>query len=975
MPWAGWALVLCLFHAAASGGERDAAAVVRDFYARLSGGDVVAARELWTAAGRPRFERKYARIAAVRCMRLESLDVDAADAEGDTTTVDVVATIAEWHAAASTERLARRQSQFRLRRAGGAWRIEEWVETEQQLADEIARAETDAQRRELLNAHAELVGLELGEALTKRALTLSNERRLNEAAAVNVLARRIAEDHLDERLLSKVIGVESVLARQPEPPDSAASIALAEESVRLARTSGHPDTLLLALLRLIRARRVADPGGPIDLFEGALELTGGVEDLASAALVATQAAWYYDDRRLHRQALIYSLLAEKLADVSGDLTARLSAEMNLGGTYMYKFDFSLANPHNERALALAREANFRATEASILERLAIARFQAGDAEGALSLANEMLEIAEALPSSILLAPALVLRAEYQLTLGEFSGAEADLTRALAAAKQTGDRNLINQVLAVTGALRYEQGRYEEVAAMRGWPGVRAKALIALGRHEEAEAVLRASIAGFEDQRPDVSVDPRQIRELMKMTTPAANDLVDLLLKCGRVEEALQELERRKASVLRDVLAQAGVASSSLHPDERKRLHELETNLVLLNRKARARDSASAHHEVALTRLELADFWSRIYATHPELRWSSVPPAPLGQLARATQGITYVSYAVTDDQTIVFVVSQDGVGAPAVRAVVIPIARRELGARVRQFVRQVETRDLTAGANAEALYDLLLRPVEGELFRRGQRICIIPDDELWRLPFHALKPARSTYVTEKASVFYAPSISVVNALMTRDGEILRNAPRLLAFGNPAAAGASMHSLPDAEWEVREIARLYAPDRRRVRMNGSADESTFKADAPGYDVVHIAAHALLDDSPMYSAVLLSDEGAEDGRLEAREIASMRLDARVVVISACETARGDHQSGEGVVGLPWALLATGARSSVVSLWPVDSTATAKLMQELHRRLIQSDFASVSDALRGAQLTLLRSDQYSHPYYWAPFVAIGAD
>jgi CHAT domain-containing protein len=158
---------------------------------------------------------------------------------------------------------------------------------------------------------------------------------------------------------------------------------------------------------------------------------------------------------------------------------------------------------------------------------------------------------------------------------------------------------------------------------------------------------------------------------------------------------------------------------------------------------------------------------------------------------------------------------------------------------------------------------------------------------------------------------------------------------------------------------------------VAVHDDATEAAVKQ-AAEYDVLHIAAHAVVDKSqPLYSALLLSGAGGnDDGHLEAREIASMDLRDRLVVLAACETGRGRTMAAEGVIGLPWAVLAAGARATVLSLWKTDSTSTADTMIEFHRHHARG--ASPDEALRQAQLAILQQPRYRHPLYWAPFVVV---
>ena len=112
-------------------------------------------------------------------------------------------------------------------------------------------------------------------------------------------------------------------------------------------------------------------------------------------------------------------------------------------------------------------------------------------------------------------------------------------------------------------------------------------------------------------------------------------------------------------------------------------------------------------------------------------------------------------------------------------------------------------------------------------------------------------------------------------------------------------------------------------------------------------------------------------EDGILEAWEIMNLKLNAELVVLSACDTAFGKIQKGEGMIGLAWSLFVAGSPTTIASQWKVDSASTTELMLDFHQNLKTN--ISKAEALRQASLKLLHTDEYHHPFYWAPYVLIG--
>jgi CHAT domain-containing protein len=206
-----------------------------------------------------------------------------------------------------------------------------------------------------------------------------------------------------------------------------------------------------------------------------------------------------------------------------------------------------------------------------------------------------------------------------------------------------------------------------------------------------------------------------------------------------------------------------------------------------------------------------------------------------------------------------------------------------------------------------------------------------------------------------------------------------------------AGNRIANLPGTQREADAIGRLFPG--ARVLTRSQAQESTAVAESGDYHYIHFATHGFFNDAaPMLSSIVLADPGPpapnpggvsfpaqEDGFLTAREIFDLKLNAEMVVLSACNTARGEKRSGEGVVGLTWALFAAGCPTQVVSQWSVDDSSTATLMERFYSGIAKG--RPKGESLRSAALSLLNqarkskneNRKYAHPYYWAPFILMG--
>lgn len=334
----------------------------------------------------------------------------------------------------------------------------------------------------------------------------------------------------------------------------------------------------------------------------------------------------------------------------------------------------------------------------------------------------------------------------------------------------------------------------------------------------------------------------------------------------------------------------------------------------------------------------------------------------------------LAYASVQDRTWLFVITSDAASPLTVHR--LAIDNTTLSTRVHQLRDGLASRSLDFAADARTLSADLLKPAASAL-RGAKRVIIIPDGVLWDLPFQVLPPPASAahYLIERTSVEYAPSLTFL-----REARHARTAPphhgrELLALGNPALASPA---LPESEAQARALSTLYGPTNTTLLLGPSASEQRVKADAGQYRVLHFATHGVLDDrDPMYSALLLAHapkHDAEDGRLEARELMDLHLNADLVVLSACDTARGRYAEGEGLLGLSWAILLAGSRDVVVSQWSVDASSTSQLMIAFHRALVrQRAPADVGAALQRAARQVMQDPRYRHPFYWAAFRTVG--
>ncbi|MEU4211549.1 CHAT domain-containing protein [Streptomyces sp. NPDC026206] len=313
----------------------------------------------------------------------------------------------------------------------------------------------------------------------------------------------------------------------------------------------------------------------------------------------------------------------------------------------------------------------------------------------------------------------------------------------------------------------------------------------------------------------------------------------------------------------------------------------------------------------------------------------------GALLDEVQGVladdaALIMYESFDNELIIW-----AVGRRDIQHRRLPVRARSLACDIRRFHTACATgrRDR---AGAAGLAKLLIEPVASAVEGR-RRLYIVPHRALALVPFHAL-PFGSGPLSEAATVSYLPSA----ALLTRPRAAQR--PRLdvpsLVVGNPAyPPDRPLCPLPGAATEAVAIARLLGSSDDAL-TGPAATARNVTARAPGASVLHLAAHAIVDEQgPHLSHVAL----AGHDELSVGDVVGLDLTADLVVLSACHTGRGTATAGGDVLGLTRAALTAGARHLVVSLWPVDDEAGCLVMTALYEELVAGK--GVADALTRAQ------------------------
>ncbi len=324
-------------------------------------------------------------------------------------------------------------------------------------------------------------------------------------------------------------------------------------------------------------------------------------------------------------------------------------------------------------------------------------------------------------------------------------------------------------------------------------------------------------------------------------------------------------------------------------------------------------------------------------------------------AKMPNDTALIVYHLTSDSSFAWIVRQSGVEAAKLSLSPETIRSTSIAMRL-----------LAASGNAlrETEFVEFYQSLVGSLeIDKNEKVILVPHRALHYTPFQSLWDGEQ-YLIEKTAISYAPSISILSQLI--ETGVAEGKSGLLAYGNPYA-GRNLISLPGAEAEAIEIASRIPGSILRTRE--AASEAAFKVEASDVGLVHLAAHAKVDElDPLYSTVFLAPAPGQDGLLEAHEIYSMDLSgADLITLSACETGLGRVGRGDEQWGFVRTFLSAGAKSAMVSNWDVSDEETKQLMTEFYSSRLEGD--SDAQALRSAQLKVLKKEETSAPLFWAAF------
>lgn len=518
------------------------------------------------------------------------------------------------------------------------------------------------------------------------------------------------------------------------------------------------------------------------------------------------------------------------------------------------------------------------------------------------------------------------------------------------------------------------------------PWLAARAHHLQGRLCEAEGAPTRAIRHYRDAirrieaiRGRIGIDEFRV-SFADDRAPIYADLIELTLRNGSARglgEAFTLVERARSRALVDLLA------GRLDPEAARgdaeaarllgRLNELRGEISRLSgfggdRRPGLRRSAVNISAVRQREEEMTETLRRLDRRN----------AALGALAGGAELVKLEDLQASlpaDTEVVEYYLGARGswaivAGRDRAEAVRLDVTVAEVAARMERFRFQIEKcchGDEYASTRRRLLHDgitahltrlseMLWRPLRVS----ASRVIVVPHGPLHSLPFSAL-PSGDGMVIDRHLVSALPSASCaryVTSVLRPDIDRRQGIePRVLAV----EAGDA--SIPETRREVDSVRRAFR--RGRTLRGRAASRDRFRTASPDADVIHLATHGIFRaDDPSFSSV-----GLADGWLSLHDIYALRLEAKLVCLSACQTGRSWAGPGDELVGLIRGFLHAGAGSLLVSLWPVSDRSTASLMEAFYAGVRRQQAFDV--ALRDAMLAVRA--EWPHPFHWAPFVLIG--
>jgi CHAT domain-containing protein/tetratricopeptide (TPR) repeat protein len=778
-----------------------------------------------------------------------------------------------------------------------------------------------------------------------------------------------------------------------EAGDTEGAIALWLEALSLYEAAQNGEKQAQVLANLAQAKTtLGQYSEAIAYWQQFLTLVRAYQQPALELQALQQIGVLYQEISDSRNATQTHQQALQLSQQLGNLEAAALAWGNLGIAYKTTGNYSLAIAAYNEAIEIVQQLGDRVNEAKAIANLGNVYEALGKYEEAIEQYHQSLEIARSLGDVNAETLALDSLGAVYNNLGETDTAIEYHLQSLSLARQLQDSALLAQSLNNLGTAYHAQGKIEDaIAAYQESFAVARQTL-----HQQIESTALSNLAMVYETEADyeraIAYHQQSVTLAQTLNAPrelalALNNYAHTLYVAGKLTEAESQL-KQAVSLLDDLrLGLSDTAQVSLFETQFFTYNLLQQVLIAQNKI----ESALEASERGRSRAFVSLLARKLSGTTPQ----AIPDPSIAEMRTIARdrNATLVEYAIVPEDTLhrgklkatgaqlyIWVIQPTGeINFRFVDLTTLNLSLPELVRRSRSYIGaggrgivSIRQREETDSLNRLfQLHQLLIEPIAEFLPKNpDDAVIFIPQQELFLVPFAALRDAAGQYLIDKHTILTAPAIQILAQTRQQRQNLIPGNLDLIV-GNPImptlSNGETLSSLPGAETEAIAIAQLLNTE---ALTQNRATEAEIRALMPQSRLIHLATHGLLDDfgQGVPGAIALAPSQQYDGLLTAGEILDLHLNAELVVLSACDTGQGEI-TGDGVIGLSRSFIAAGVPSLIVSLWQVPDQPTADLMVEFYRQKQQHRNTAI--ALR--QAILATKATYPEPRDWAAFTLIG--
>ncbi len=690
----------------------------------------------------------------------------------------------------------------------------------------------------------------------------------------------------------------------------------------------------------------------------------------------------YDNLGNYKQAIEFHNQSLKIATDIGDGSRRAKSFSNLGAAYYALGSYKQAIDFYSKSLEISRNMRNKPGQAASLGNLGLACDNLGHHEGAIEYHNQSLTIARDIKDKFTEAASLGNLGLAYDSLRQYEQAIEYHKQSLTIASDIGDSAREANSLGNLGNAYYSSGDYQraidyhtkqlEIVRKIGDRVGQANSLnniglahLDSGHPKASEENLREAIAVFESLRKDLGSNDAFKVSMFETQAISYRLLQKALVAQNRTQEALLIAERGRAKALIELLTQRQQLSNKPVPPSLEQIQQI----------AKQQNSTLVEYSVARD-----DLYIWVVKPTGDVTFEKVD-------IKKTIKNTSLAHAAEDTRVAASAQAEGrGVGDTEIKGLVDVDKTCSTRRKTNSTIPQARPLSCRGNNCLQQMYQLLIQPIEKQLpTNPDSSVIFIPHESLFLVPFAALQDQKGNFLIEKHTISIAPSIQVLELihqqklkLQPPSSTVEKSLGDALIVGNPTMPKVPprigeppqpLEALPGAQKEANTIAQLL---KTQALTGKQATLAIVKQRMQKARIIHLATHGLLDDlgdaQIIPGKVALAPSKGDDGLLSANEVLKLKLNASLVVLSACDTGWG-RITGDGVIGLPRAFITAGVPSIVVSLWRVPDQSTAFLMPEFYRQLQHN--RDKAHALRQAMLSTMK--KYPNPSDWAAFVFIG--